>query len=100
MCHFGWPYAGIANRLKRHPAEVSRLVKFRQALDEIVATGIHVLPVTSSSVLSAGDLSRQHGLMSGDASILVMMQSNGLTRLASNDADFDRIPGIIRHAPA
>jgi predicted nucleic acid-binding protein len=28
-----------------------------------------------------------------------MMQSNGLTQLASNDADFDRVPGITRFTP-
>ena len=25
---------------------------------------------------------------------------HGLTHLASNDADFDRIPGLVRYAPA
>jgi predicted nucleic acid-binding protein len=27
------------------------------------------------------------------------MQENGLTYLASNDTDFDRVPGITRFAP-
>ena len=97
---FGWPYAGIAARLKRHPTEIAKLQAFRQALDEIVAIGVQVLPVTHQMVLSAGDLSRQHGLLSGDALILAAMHGQGLTRLASNDADFDRVPGIVRYAPA
>jgi hypothetical protein len=28
------------------------------------------------------------------------MRANGLTKLASNDADFDRVPGITRYATA
>jgi hypothetical protein len=28
---FGWPYTGIANRLRRHPAEVQQLTRFRTA---------------------------------------------------------------------
>jgi predicted nucleic acid-binding protein len=36
---------------------------------------------------------------SGDALIVAMMQANGLTKLASNDADFDRVPGITRFSP-
>ncbi len=97
--HFAWPYQGIANRMKRHPAEIAKLHAFRKALDEIVAIGIRILPVTAHDVLLAGDLSRQHGVLSGDGLILAIMQSQGLTRLASNDADFDRVPGIIRYAP-
>jgi predicted nucleic acid-binding protein len=96
---FGWPYAGIGQRLARHPAEIHRLVKSRQALDEIVRVGIHVLPVNAQHVLLAGDLSRQHGLLSGDALIIALMNSNGLTKLASNDADFDRVPAVTRYSP-
>ncbi len=96
---FGWPYAGIGQRLQRHPAEIQKLLKFRQALDEIIRIGTRVLPVTVQDVLLASDLSRQHGLLSGDALILALMQAHGLTNLASNDADFDRVPGITRYAP-
>src|SRR5438874_13506236 len=32
---FGWPAQGIAVRLRKHPAEVQRLGRYRQALDEI-----------------------------------------------------------------
>src|SRR5438045_2147994 len=37
---FGWPVQGIANRLRRHPAEVQQLVRSRQALDEIAASRV------------------------------------------------------------
>ena len=92
----GWPYAGIGQRLRTHPEEITRLIRFRQALDEIVAFGVRVLPVTQSDILLAGDLSRQHGLLSGDALIVAIMQANNLTTLASNDTDFDRVPGLNR----
>ena len=67
--------------------------------DEIVAIGIQVLPVTEQDVLRAGDMSRQHGLLSGDALIVAVMQASHLTSLASNDADFDQVPGLTRYAP-
>ena len=31
---------------------------------------------------------------------MAAMQAGGLTHLASNDADFDRVPWITRYAPA
>ena len=38
--------------------------------------------------------------MSNDALLIAVMQANRLTKLASNDPDFDRAPGITRYAPA
>jgi predicted nucleic acid-binding protein len=32
--------------------------------------------------------------------IVAVMQANGLVHWASHDADFDRVPGITRYAPA
>jgi predicted nucleic acid-binding protein len=96
---FGWPMAGIVARLRRHPAEVQRLSRYRQALDEIALFGIQVLAVSGAQVSRAADVSRQTGLLSSDALIVVVMQDNGLTALASHDADFDRVPGITRYAP-
>ena len=48
---------------------------------------------------SYGLLGGTGGLLSGDALILAVMQTHGLTHLASNDADFDRVPGIVRYGP-
>lgn len=96
---WNWPYRGIANRLRQHPAEVRKLQRFRTALSEIVATGAQIVAVSGSHVLRAGDLSQQHGLLSNDALIIAVMESEGLTSLASNDADFDCVPGIVRYSP-
>lgn len=95
----GWPYTGIGRRLRNNPAEIGKLTRFRQMLHEILALGVDVLHVTSDHVLLAADLSRKHGLLSGDALVVAMMQSNGLVNLASGDADFDRVSGIVRYSP-
>src|ERR1043166_7713770 len=42
---FGWPVAGSANRLRRHPAEVQQLTRAEPALDEINAARVAVLPI-------------------------------------------------------
>ena len=31
--------------------------------------------------------------------IVAVMQAHGLANLASNDTDFDRVPGITRYGP-
>ena len=97
---FGWPMAGMANRLRRHPAEVQKLNAFRVALDQISQSRMQVLDVPLATLQRGAAICRQTGLLINDALIVALMQQNGLTRLASHDADFDRVPGLTRFAPA
>ena len=48
---FGWPYAGIGQRLRSHPADISNLHRFRLALDEIIAVGAYVEPKNERQTL-------------------------------------------------
>jgi predicted nucleic acid-binding protein len=43
---------------------------------------------------------QQPGLLITDALSIALMQTHGLTKIASDDSDFDRVPGITRYAPA
>jgi predicted nucleic acid-binding protein len=95
----GWPLAGIAARLRKHSTEIPTLSVYRQAIAHIPLLAIQVLPITYPSVEEATLLSQQHELLTGDALIVAVMRQHGLTNLASNDADFDRVPGLIRYAP-
>src|SRR5262249_155448 len=88
----GWPVAGIATRLRKHHIEIPQLSVHRQAIASIPRLSIQVVAITYSLVEQATQLSQQHELMTGDALILAVMQATGLTHLASNDADFDRVP--------
>src|SRR5262249_3469901 len=57
----GRPLAGTANWLRRHPAEVQQLGRYRQAIDDLAAIPITILPISGAQVSRAADLSRQHG---------------------------------------
>lgn len=59
-----------------------------------------VLTIAPSLIATAAVASQQHGLLSNDALIVAVMQSHGLSNLASSDADFDRVPGFTRFVPA
>jgi len=96
---FSRPLTGMANWLRRHPAEVQRLTRHRRAIDDVAAIPLTILPVTGPQVSRAADVTIQHGLLTNDALIVVLMQDNGLTLLASVDADFDRVPALTRYAP-
>jgi predicted nucleic acid-binding protein len=100
IAQFGWPTAGIARRLRSHPNELKQLVRFRDAVERVARFGIGVLPITAEFVSAAAASSQQYGLLSGDTLVVAVMQDHGLTHLASHDADFDRLPGLTRYAPA
>ena len=96
----GWPKAGIAARLRKHHDEIPKLVLFEQAMASVSPLGLRVIPVTESLLGDAVRISKQHELLTGDALIVAVMRDHGLIHLASSDADFDRVPGITRYAPA
>jgi predicted nucleic acid-binding protein len=100
IAQFGWPAQGIGNRLRQHPADVQRLTRFRQAVDDVAQIGIQVLAIDGPLVVTAALLSQQYGLLTGDALIIAVMQQHHLTSIASLDTDFDRVPGLTRYAPA
>jgi predicted nucleic acid-binding protein len=97
---FGWPVPGIGNRLRTHPTEVQKLTLFRRDIEWLVQSNIQILIVTPPLLATAAALCQQIGLLTNDGLIVAVMQTNGLTKLASNDADFDRVPGLTRYAPA
>jgi predicted nucleic acid-binding protein len=94
----GWPAAGIAQRLRNNPAVVQKLAAFRQAVQEIPGFGVQVLTIPPDLLDAAAAVSQTTGLLTNDGLIVAVMQANGLTNLASHDADFDRVPGITRYA--
>jgi predicted nucleic acid-binding protein len=96
---FGWPYQGIAARLRKHPHQVQQLSRYEQALAQISALPLRVVVVDQQQVLDAARISRQYGLLTNDALIVSLMNRQKLSHLASNDADFDRVPGIVRNGP-
>jgi predicted nucleic acid-binding protein len=49
---------------------------------------------------AAAGISQSTGLLTNDAMVVAVMRANGLTNLASNDGDFDHVPGLARYAPA
>jgi predicted nucleic acid-binding protein len=96
---FGWPFAGIGNRLRSHPADVQKLTAFRQAMDNLLKSNLQILTIAPVMLATAAALSQQIGPLTNDALIVAVMQAHGLSKIASNDADFDRVPGLIRYGP-
>jgi predicted nucleic acid-binding protein len=96
----GWSSSQVTHRLQQQPATIQNLGRFRVAIESILNSRIQVLSIPATLILSAVTLSQQVGLLSNDALLVAVMQANGLTKVASHDADLDRVPGLSRYAPA
>jgi len=94
-----WPLPGIASRLRKNPAQVQKLTAFRQAIREVPIFGITVLPIPPDLLDAGAAISQVTGLLTNDALIVAVMQQHAFTNVASNDSDFDRVPGLTRYAP-
>jgi predicted nucleic acid-binding protein len=94
-----WSSGKLLDHLKKSPHIVQTLTNGQAAVASIVGSLVHIFPVDSSLVVAAAAMSRQTGLLTNDALTVALMQAHGLTKLASNDPDFDRITGIIRYVP-
>jgi predicted nucleic acid-binding protein len=97
---FGWPFADIASRLKRHHSEIRHLARFRAAVESVANSEIRVLTIPARLIGTAAAISQQFELLSDDSLVVAVMQEHALTKLASHDADFDHVPGLMRYGPA
>jgi predicted nucleic acid-binding protein len=98
--HLGWPIAGIGNRLRSNPTEVRKLGLFRTAVEKLLQRKLQFLMATPALLAAGVALSQHLGLLTNDALIVAVMQAQGLSKIASNDTDFHRVPGLTRYAPA
>jgi predicted nucleic acid-binding protein len=95
----GWKLTALASRLRKRPAAISALTAYKHAIASVRKIGFRVVPITHALVESATTIAGRYQLLMGDALITAVMQAQGLTSLASQDADFDRVPWIKRYSP-
>jgi len=80
--------------LKRHPEAVKQLVEYKQAPGWFTQARIDILPVTYREIHNSKQFRDAYGLLTNDSIILAVMSRYRITHLASNDRDFERVPGI------
>ena len=91
--------SGIVGYLGEHPEVIKRLVEYPLAMERLGIVPMTILPVDDQLLRSAAHLAVQHGLLTNDALIVALMQRHDLTNLATNDDDFDFVPGLTVWKP-
>ena len=91
---FGRSRKGLVGWLKQHPEALAELPKTAEVCDRLAQLRLNVLPNDSAILPTAVSIAQSEKLLLGDASIIAIMRRHGITNLATNDDDFDRVQGI------
>ena len=99
MQQHGLARQGLAHRLQRKRDLITTLSKHQKVSGFVRGLGVHVEAVTLDLIERAAALSVQHRLLTNDAITVASMERLGLTNLATNDDNFDTIPGFTIWKP-
>jgi predicted nucleic acid-binding protein len=99
MQQHGLSRQGLPHRLQRKRDLIATLSKHQSVFAFIRALSMPVEPVTLGLIERAAALSVQHRLLTNDAITVALMEKLGLTHLATNDDNFDSVPGFTVWKP-
>lgn len=78
-------------RMKNNPELIASLEKYRDIILKIGQIGISVIPNSDKTHEIASEIIKKYNLMSNDAINAALMRHHGITCIATNDSDFDRV---------
>jgi predicted nucleic acid-binding protein len=85
--------------LKQKPDVVRQLTRHRTILRDLRQARVDILPLTYRDLHASRSFREQHGLMVNDSLIVAVMERERLDFLATNDPDFERVPGLAVRVP-
>lgn len=91
--------ADAVSYLKQHPQAVQQLSRYKTVLGDLKRARVNILPLSYQDLHASRQYRETHGLMTNDSLILAVMRRERITYLATNDADFERIPDIAMRLP-
>ncbi len=85
--------------LKQQPDVLIGLTRYRTLLRDLRQARIDILPQTYRDLYASRVYREQHGLMANDSLIVAVMRREHIPYLATNDPDFERVPGLAVRMP-
>lgn len=85
--------------LKQNPDVVKKLTKHLSVPGKIAALGVEIIPFGLKTIEGSQTFKTEYGLLSNDALSLMNMKELGITAIASNDSDFNRVPWLNLYLP-
>ncbi len=89
-----------AKRLRENAGLISGLIDYWKNIERLLALNLLFVPVNEAIVRGAQVERQAAGLLTNDSMIVSCMREYGVSFLATNDADFERVSGITVFKPA
>lgn len=89
-----------AGTLRTHFSMIASLTDYWRDTERILDLNILFLSTNERILRNAQSERQQSGLLTNDSMIVSCMRSYGITNLATNDTDFERVSGITVYSPA
>ena len=86
-------------QLEEKPEIIMRLRSYWGDVERLLSLNLLLLSVDEAIVRGAQSVRATVGLLNNDSIIVACMKHLGIPYLASNDQDFDRVPGIFVFKP-
>lgn len=90
---------GTAKRLRESYKLIPALSDYWKSIERILALYLLFVPVNETILRNAEAERRAAGLLTNDSMIISGMREYGVSFLATNDADFERVAGITVFRP-
>src|ERR1017187_4060748 len=91
--------AGRAKALRNKFQQITTLTDYWLDTQRILALNLLFMPVNETIIRNAQTVRQEVGLLTNDSMIVAGMREYGLSFLASNDADFERVRDITVFKP-
>ncbi len=80
--------------LKEKPEIIPTLEKCEIAIKEIPEFKVKILSISPETIFQSKSLRKKYNMLTNDSLNLCVMKANGLTDIATNDSDFDRVDWV------
>jgi predicted nucleic acid-binding protein len=86
-------------KLREKPAVVKQLTKYHDDVSKIGQMNLAILSFTPEILTASEEVRKSEGLLTNDSLVVTFLRDRGLTKLATANGDFDRVPGVEVYKP-
>ncbi len=93
-------YNNPVKKLSENPDIIKKLTKYNQQVYKIAQMNITILSLTNELIRKSAKVRQTEGLLTNDSLVVAVIKDIGLSKLATNDSDFDNIKWLQVYKPA
>jgi len=87
-------------KLKENPEIIKNLTTYINNVEKIDEMNINIVTLTTELIKKSARIRQTEGLLTNDSIVVAAINNLGLSNLATNDSDFDRIKWLSLYKPA